>query len=161
MNLFNKKRLRGYSSINYNGEFNAEGQAHGHGVENLNSWTSGSYEGQFKDGQKHGYGIIKGNYYRETLELYCGINYADGKNYEGEWKNNKQDGYGVEEFHYRNIYEGEFKDGYYHGKGVCRYHDRSVYEGEYKYHRRHGKGIYTDANGLVQNGNWEKDIFIN
>ena len=139
----------------YYGEFNAEGQAHGHGIESYS--TDDCYEGQFQDGLKHGYGIIKGNYYRRSLGYHC----HNSTNHEGEWYYGEQDGYGVEEFGDGNVYEGEFKNGYYDGKGVCRYHDRSVYEGEYKYHRRHGKGIYTDANGLVQNGNWEKDIFIN
>ena len=61
-----------------------------------------TYEGDWKDGQKHG----KGKY----------TDYADGDTYEGEWKDGTQHGQGKITYTDGGTYEGEWKDGKYQGQ---------------------------------------------
>ena len=54
------------------------------------------YEGEIKDGKRHGRGSWTG---------------PDGKKYEGEWKDNKRHGRGTYTFSDGAKYEGEYQDG--------------------------------------------------
>jgi hypothetical protein len=59
-------------------------------------FTIENYEGDTKNGMKHGRGKYK---------------YPDGSFYEGEFENNKKHGKGYYKAANGDIYEGEFKDG--------------------------------------------------
>jgi len=62
----------------------------------LTSVRGDVYQGQFKNGFKHGKGVI---------------NYADGlSSYDGDWSYNKIEGTGKSVDEYGNVYEGEFRD---------------------------------------------------
>ena len=60
--------------VTYTGETNERGEAHGKGVKEWVAVTR--YEGQWKDGKKHG---RRGK-----------IKYADGSRYDGQWKDGKK-----------------------------------------------------------------------
>lgn len=54
-----------------------------------------SYTGQWKDDQRHGYGV----------QIWI-----DGSKYEGNWKNNKARGKGKKANGDRSVYEGNWRD---------------------------------------------------
>lgn len=66
-----------------------------------------TYEGNFKNGFKHGQGKIV---YRNGTSQY-----------EGDWYYNKIEGKGVLIDDFGNKYEGEFKDNMKNGLGKCYY----------------------------------------
>ncbi|KAL7683894.1 putative EF-hand domain pair protein [Plasmopara halstedii] len=131
----------------------------------------GKYTGDWKDGQKHGYGALV---------------YANGNKYEGEWVMNRREGHGIywinEKKRLRKQYSGEWShdqrngrgtlfyknDGKYegdimmnkrHGRGRMVYgEDQSVYDGEWKNNERSGRGTHYLANGDRYEGQWLNDM---
>lgn len=158
----------------YEGEIDEEGRPHGKGTK---YYLDGMrYEGQWKHGQKDGFGI-----------RYC----EDGtKNYEGTWKNDQIYGCGVL-MDYRNVrYEGFFEEKPPYGEYGLSLEQKSVVtfpkgevvegpidEGWYRctypngaifqcerfttpgrgaaYPQAMGKGTYRFANGGVLKGRWD------
>ena len=94
---------------------------------------TGKYEGEVKDGKRHGQGTNIGIY---------------GEKYVGEWKDNVPDGYGVYTERNGIRYEGYWKDGTQHGKGKATYADGGTYEGLFVEGGRAGLGTYVLPNGL-------------
>ena len=103
----------------------------------------GKYNGEFKDGIKHG----KGTYY-----------YSTGNIYDGEWVNDKRTGYGTYIWKNGEKYEGQFVDGFRHGQGTYYYADGDKYSGEWEENSRTGYGVYFWANGDKHEG-YFKDGF--
>ena len=108
---------------------------------NINSWNNcfgtafyekGKYQGEFKNGLKHGQGVVT---------------YKNGQIHKGEYKNDQPNGRGVQLFPNGAKFEGEFQNGKYNGKGIFTYENGNKYVGEFKNNRRHGQGIYTIKNG--------------
>ena len=121
----------------YEGEWK-DGQKHGQGKYTYTNGTT--YKGEFKDGKKHG----KGKY-----------TYADGRTYEGEWKDGKKHGKGKNTYADGRTYEGDWKDGKRHGQGKYTYADGGTYEGECKDGTQHGEGKFTYPDGRTYEGDWE------
>jgi hypothetical protein len=97
-----------------------------------------SYEGEWKDGKKHGKGLYKS---------------LDGYSYDGEWKNSKMDGQGVYKYPNGDFYRGEWKDNDRNGMGM--YYDHSngaKFEGQWLNDEENGQGIYESPLGLIYNG---------
>jgi hypothetical protein len=123
------------------------------------------YEGEYKDGKKHG----KGKYTFACGDVYEGewkddkkhgkgkYSYADGNMYEGELKDDNKHCKGKFTYACGDVYEGEYKDDKKHGKGKYTYADGDVCEGEYKDGKKHGKGKFTYASGEVYDGEWVDD----
>lgn len=95
------------------------------------------YIGEFKDGKRHGNGIITA---------------PSGKMYDGEFKNDLPNGIGTLTFHDGSEYIGEFKDARYNGTGTLinengedglHEYDVKVYVGDFKCGKFHGKGNVT------------------
>ena len=63
----------------------------------------GKYEGEFKDGKRHGQGKLT---------------YPDGRKFVGEWKDGEPIGQGTFTWSNGDKYVGEFKDGKKHGQGT-------------------------------------------
>ena len=103
------------------------------------------YEGQMKDGKRHGKGIMR---------------WTDGDVYQGEYKEGKMHGKGIYKFKSGKTYNGEWVNGNMEGKGIMRYTD-GVYEGDWKNDKREGKGKFTwaeeDVRGNVYEGEWKND----
>ncbi|TYZ63183.1 hypothetical protein PybrP1_002766 [[Pythium] brassicae (nom. inval.)] len=132
----------------------------------------GKYTGEWKDGAKHGYGVLV---------------YANGNKFEGDWREGRREGKGVYWVHdkkkkkLRKQYAGEWADDQRHGLGSFfqedggRFEgywarnkregdgrmvygaDRSVYEGQWSGNVRSGRGRLTLANGDVYDGYWLND----
>jgi hypothetical protein len=120
-------------------------------------YTNGdTYDGDFKDGVREGYGVYT---YGET-----------GNKYEGEWRQNKKNGIGKMTFGTEGEYYGHFEDGKRNGEGVYKYlKTKDLYSGSWKNGLKHGKGTFIFfntkmkivgdwANGQITNGRW---IFAN
>ena len=79
------------------------------------------YEGEKKDGKKHGYGIyywfdgskFEGLYKNNLREGYGKMKWAEGAKFEGYWKENEREGYGKillsngNKYEIRRIYEND------------------------------------------------------
>ena len=124
------------------------------------------YVGEFKDGKKHGQGIVTspsgskfvGGFKDDKTEgkgtftaLDVGIqvcNFSNGTcNGQGSWI--FSDGSGT--------YVGEFKDGNLEGQGISTYGNGLKYIGEYKNNLPNGQGIFYNANGTVGQSGIFKD----
>lgn len=86
--------------------------------------NNGTYEGEFKDGIKHGLG-------KKTFH--------DLSIYLGQWCDNSKSGFGNYTWHDGTSYMGGWKDDRYHGFGVKSWSDGDKYEGGWKDDRKHGK----------------------
>lgn len=123
------------------------------------------YEGEYKDGLKHGRGSMR---------------YPNGDLYEGEWVDNKPHGDGS--YTYKkagDIYSGNWVDGLKHGQGTYEFgadsslmvgqweggqlkqgqwvlRGAAVYEGSFTLGRPFGPGTYSFQSGLEQKGAYVK-----
>ncbi|KAL4177807.1 hypothetical protein KRP22_002733 [Phytophthora ramorum] len=107
----------------------------------------GKYTGDWKDGQKHGYGALL---------------YANGSKYEGEWVENKRQGRGVywveEKKKLRKQYAGEWYNDHRHGRGTSFHEDGGKYEGQWLNNKHHGRGrmLYGEDQS-VYDGEWVRN----
>ncbi|MGE0355754.1 MAG: caspase family protein [Burkholderiales bacterium] len=113
------------------------------------------YEGEFKDGLKHG----KGAYAWENGDQYEGdfledrpsgrgkYRFANGDSYEGEVKGGVIAGRGIYVTRAGDRIEGSFVDGKANGAGIYRFASGDRYEGEMAAGKMHGKGRYFAKNG--------------
>ena len=104
------------------------------------------YDGDIKNGRRHGHGTE----YREdgTIKL------------EGDWKNDVLNGKSViYDSNGVRIYEGEFCNGKPNGSGSCYRADGSIaYEGGYLNGKYHGHGTYFYENGTIMyEGEWKEN----
>ena len=74
------------------------------------------YTGDFLDGKKHGYGVLKTQ---------------SNRTYDGSWENDLPHGFGVNTFPNGKIYKGEYKKGKPFGEGQWIYSDGSTYTGKW------------------------------
>lgn len=102
-----------------------------------------SYEGEMKDGKKHGYGKLK-------LEM--------GNSYEGEWKEGKIHGKGKLKYPDGSEYDGDWVEGKRQGTGKYIWADGSgYYIGEWRDDVRNGKGTFYNKQGFRWEGTWAND----
>jgi hypothetical protein len=98
------------------------------------------YEGQMKDGKKHGKGKM---------------DFAIGDKYTGDWVENNRTGQGILIFASGNRYEGQFKDNNMHGKGKMDFATGDKYTGDWVENNRTGQGILIFASGNRYEGQWK------
>ncbi|XP_052230156.1 MORN repeat-containing protein 1-like isoform X2 [Dreissena polymorpha] len=85
------------------------------------------YEGQWKNGKKHGTGKLT---------------FQDGSYYEGTFVGGEITGFGTRYFAVSGCkYQGQFVKGEFHGKGRMLWPDGSIYEGQWENNRRQGFGV--------------------
>jgi len=80
-------------------------------------WKVTVYEGELKDGKRHGRGVYL---------------WADGNRYEGDWKDGKAHGHGVVVWVNGDRYEGDWKDDKWYGHGVWVGANGDSCEGEWR-----------------------------
>ena len=88
-----------------------------HGPVICNYADGSEYQGEWKDGKRHGIGT----YISPT-----------GTRYEGEWGNDGASGHGVCHYADGMKYDGEFEGGERHGKGTLVSTEGDRYEGQFK-----------------------------
>ena len=171
---FTGKGIIYYADENvYEGEWGEKlRQPNGEGKMTYTSMNA-SYEGGWKNGLKHGYGI-----------LYFG----DEKSYEGEWLDDKKNGKGSIIYDNGDVYDGEWKKDNIYGKGTFTsdkgnivykgiwkneqdgqgtieyitnfmgQQQMDIYEGTWKKLIKDGKGKMTYANKHIYIGAWKEDV---
>ena len=122
------------------------------------------YEGQIKNGKKHGKGkmiysdelIYEGDWVNDIKQGVGRLETADKSIviYEGQFLNNVFHGDGI----YNDgeaTYEGKFLNGVFHGKGKMTYPDGRIYQGDWKDDKANGRGTETAFNGDIYVGDWK------
>lgn len=118
------------------------------GVVEGEPFTQGqSYQGEWKNNLKDGYGIQQ---------------YANGNKYEGQWSESRRHGEGVlwakVGSKLRKVYTGGWLDDKKHGEGTYFYQGGDSYQGSWELGRRHGQGTMRYADGSVYIGTWHTDL---
>ncbi|RYZ29744.1 MAG: hypothetical protein EOO10_05275 [Chitinophagaceae bacterium] len=80
--------------------------------------------------------------------------------YTGSFNNGLPHGQGIFSNAFGRIYEGGVWKGLYHGMGKLSYSNGDSYIGDFVQGLRHGKGIFTSASGVVMNGRYLNDRYI-
>ncbi|KAL3669074.1 hypothetical protein V7S43_005458 [Phytophthora oleae] len=142
------------------------GKFHGLGTLHIRmAFARGEYVGEWKDGQRHGYGIER----MDNGELYEGywahdrhngpgeLVLSDGSRYDGVFRRGLWHGHGVRTLANGDRISGEFCDGFLDGPGAVEFADGRHYAGAMKRTRRHGHGIMVFPNGDRYEGPFEND----
>jgi hypothetical protein len=124
--------------------------------------TGHKYTGGFKDGVRHGGGVLLMPGGRKIVgvwvenEIRTGTFTApDGTIYEGQWEFRERNGQGTLTFSDGRKYVGEFKSGQRHGQGTMTWPDGRKYVGEFKYGARTGQGTMTYPDGRKYSGEFK------
>jgi hypothetical protein len=124
--------------------------------------TGHRYTGGFKDGVRHGEGILlmPGKRKMEGVWLENEIRQgkftgSDGTVYEGQWEFRERNGQGTLIYPDGRKYVGEFKDGQRHGRGTMTWPDGRTYVGDYTHGTRTGHGTMTYPDGKVVKGEFK------
>jgi len=129
--------------------------------------TGHQFTGGFKDGGRHGDGVmlmpggrkIVGVW--ENNEITEGTyTQPDGTTYEGQWMFRERNGQGTLTFPDGRKYIGEFKSGQRHGKGTMTYPDGRIYSGEFKVGERNGHGTMIYPDGKKIEGEFKNGEFV-
>ncbi|RLN86964.1 hypothetical protein BBJ28_00012975 [Nothophytophthora sp. Chile5] len=142
------------------------GKFHGLGTLHVRlAFARGEYVGEWKDGQRHGYGIDR----LDNGELFEGywshdrhhgageLVLADGSRYEGLFRRGLWHGLGVRTLANGDRISGDFRDGFLDGAGVVAFADGRHYDGAMRRTRCHGRGVLTFPNGDRYEGPFEDD----
>mmetsp|Transcript_26089 Transcript_26089/g.79302 ORF Transcript_26089/g.79302 Transcript_26089/m.79302 type:complete len:944 (+) Transcript_26089:1-2832(+) len=133
-----------------------------------------SYEGDFKDGLRHGSGVMRSRRCRgEPPEVYDGqwqrghrhgrgrCTYPDGSMYEGEWMSNQRNGWGEMTESDGALYSGKWVGGVRCGEGKWVAGGpagveikKEMYQGQWQRNARHGRGRCEWPSGAVYEGDW-------
>ncbi|XP_073848935.1 MORN repeat-containing protein 3-like [Musca autumnalis] len=130
------------------------------------------YDGQWCEGKRHGWGMMRRRLSDGTMErIYAGQwqndkksgegkqFYADGSIYYGWWRANRRHGLGIQWFSTGNIYLGEWQVDMAHGLGVWFYANGNRYEGYFARGFKNGEGtFYHMHSGQIQKGIWQDDV---
>ena len=153
------------NGVCYEGEWK-NGVKHGKGYE---TYDNGYFKGEWVDGNRTGYGEHcwkNGTVY--VGDVLNGVPHGKGKltlpvgcSYDGEWKNGKKHGSGLYLWPSGARYVGDFVDDERTGKGEYVFTDGSKYVGEFKNGQFNGAGKFTDVKGKTSSGNWKDGKQLN
>lgn len=124
--------------------------------------TGHKYTGGFKDGVRHGDGILLMPGGRkivgvwENNQIKSGTyTEPDGTVYEGQWMFRERNGQGTLTFPDGRKYIGEFKSDQRHGQGTMHYPDGRKYVGDFLSGKRTGNGTMTYPDGRKYTGQFK------
>ena len=124
--------------------------------------TGHKYTGGFKDGVRHGNGVLLMPGDRKIVGVWVDneiregtFTDSDGTIYEGQWEFRERNGQGTLTFPDGRKYVGEFKSGQRHGKGTMTWPDGRVYVGDFKHGVRTGHGTMTYPDGRTVEGEFK------
>lgn len=127
----------------YEGDTSAEGTPHGIGRYIYDQ--DKTYEGEWKDGMKHGQGKL------------ITFHYSSGFVYEGSFCNGRMEGKGSYLSSAGDVHEGEYHDSLLHGHAIVKYHNGDYYEGSYVHGKKQGEGRFVCRNGDVYEGCFQRN----
>ncbi len=147
-----------YGTDRYEGNFQ-DGEFHGFGTyERMISLSDRAYyEGHWEEGERDG----RGTYWDGESDLYIGEWEDDMRHGEGAYyfglDNWSPDNPRSERWLKQNTqnYTGEFVRDLYQGEGVYRWPDGKRYEGEFYANERHGRGTFYYPTGTTRDQVWE------
>ncbi len=137
-------------------------------VKGTKTYPNGTYEGEFVDGLREGFGrftffngsVFEGQYSNDR-ENGKGIFICnDGERFEGSFKDNQYNGYGTIYYPNGSRYEGSFVNGLRHGQGVMNYVDGVCYKGAFEKGGCHGEGVMYFANKDYCQGTFEDNSIL-
>lgn len=125
------------------------------------------YEGDFKNNEKHGKGIMRqadgsvwyeGEYKQGIPHGLGTLYYPNGAIYQGSWKDGKRDETGKYRYCNGYVYKGEWTQDKKHGYGImiCA-NGQEHFAGQWVDNKRHGRGSYKFGNGEIITGEWIND----
>eukprot|EP01062_Namystynia_karyoxenos_P062435 TRINITY_DN55316_c0_g1_i1.p1 TRINITY_DN55316_c0_g1~~TRINITY_DN55316_c0_g1_i1.p1 ORF type:complete len:342 (+),score=100.51 TRINITY_DN55316_c0_g1_i1:80-1027(+) len=121
------------------------------------------YEGQLKDGKRHGkgklvfkYGVYEGDWEDGKMQGFGVLQLKTGNRYEGQFVQNRFEGLGKLRWRSGKVYEGQLRRGQMHGKGKLA-SDEGVFEGHFENCVMTGPGTMRYANGNVYSGEWREN----
>ena len=121
--------------------------------------TTGSYDGEWLNGQRHGQGSI--DYPWDAHGITGTSEFGDNTSwYSGEWKDDLMDGQGVLVWESGEKYKGQFKKGSIHGLGTLTRLDGEEYRGNFADNKRYGFGAVTYVDGKKRVGHWKGDQYF-
>tara|TARA_B100000965_G_C19592098_1_gene758420 strand:+ start:677 stop:1690 length:1014 start_codon:yes stop_codon:yes gene_type:complete len=113
----------------YSGETDEKGEPHGRGsMHYANGGWLESYEGEWRNGKRHGHGKLSSTEFR----------------LEGEWRDGQIHGFGIKTYFTGEKFSGEFRDGTEY-KGSMVFVDGEIYDGEWSNGRPGGRGVIVYA----------------
>ena len=133
------------------------------------SYVYQKYIGYFKEGNRHGDGILynkdesilyEGNFENDFFNGEGKYYYCNGDYYIGGFYNGLKDGEGTLYDGLKNIlYSGNYKNDSYNGFGILFYPNRNYYEGEFFNGYMHGKGSLYYKDGTIKyKGNFKLGV---
>jgi hypothetical protein len=124
--------------------------------------TGHKYTGGFKDGLRHGAGVLLMPGGRKIVgvwednEIKTGTyTQPDGTVYEGHWMFRERNGQGTLTYPDGRKYIGEFKSDQRHGQGTLIYPDGRKFVGEFQYGEKTGTGTMTYPDGRRYTGEFK------
>ncbi len=120
---------------------------HGEGV--YKSVDNEIYEGEIRNGKKHGIGTLKIT--TENLILNGIWQFGERSEDSNEWH--------IMYVNKGEEYCGHIKDGIPHGEGIFKHSDGSIYSGNFVNGVRCGQGIHILSSGEVLKGRWYNGSF--
>ncbi|MEE4266187.1 MAG: 2-isopropylmalate synthase [Desulfobacteraceae bacterium] len=131
------------------------------------SSTGHKYTGEFKDGVRHGEGVMLLPGGRKLVGVWSGneirtgtYTAPDGTIYEGQWEHRERNGQGALTFPDGRKYVGEFKSGQRHGRGTMTWPDGRTYVGDFKQGARTGQGTMAYPDGRTVTGEFKDGEFL-
>jgi len=133
----------------------------------MNFSTGHKYTGAFKDGVRHGEGVMLLPGGRKIVGVWMDnqirtgtFTAPDGTIYEGQWEFRERNGQGTLTYPDGRKYVGEFKSGQRHGQGTMTWPDGRKYVGEFKQGARTGQGTMTYSDGKTVEGEFKNGEFV-
>merc|ERR1712100_136546 len=111
------------------------------------------YEGEYKDGMRHGHGTYKWaktEPEEDNPDVLKEVLDEDGKKmfiseYTGQYVSNLKDGEGTFKYPDGSKYQGNWRHDKRHGDGVYWFKNGDIYSGEWRFGSKHGRGTFIHA----------------
>ena len=124
--------------------------------------TGHKYTGEFKDGIRHGKGVLLMPGDRKIVGVWENNEISegtytqpDGTVYEGQWRHRERNGKGALTFPDGRRYTGDFKSGLRHGQGTMLFPDGRKYVGSFQSGARTGLATMTYPDGRSYAGEFK------
>ncbi len=124
--------------------------------------TGHKFSGGFKEGMRHGQGVLLMPGGRKVVGVWENNEIkegtytdSDGMTYTGQWQFRERNGQGTMTWPDGRKYTGEFKSGQRHGQGAMIYPDGRKYVGDFKFGERNGNGSMTYPDGRKYIGEFQ------